>query len=91
MVTWLAADLLTWQPMRQYAIRHDRAVLHFFTDASDRSGYVDTLRSALMHGGHAIIARRQPRHKIALVLLRLCVQRFPLGHQRKSLRQCNRR
>lgn len=25
MVTWLAADLLTWQPTRRYAIWHDRA------------------------------------------------------------------
>ena len=59
-VTWLAADLLTWQPTRRYAIWHDRAVLHFFTDPNDRSRYVDTLRSALMAGGHAIIATFAP-------------------------------
>jgi SAM-dependent methyltransferase len=60
MVTWLAADLLTWQPTRQYAIWHDRAVLHFFTDPADRSRYVDNLRAALMSGGHAIIATFAP-------------------------------
>ena len=60
MVTWLAADVLTWQPTRQYAIWHDRAVLHFFTDPTDRSRYVDSLRSALMSGGHAIIATFAP-------------------------------
>jgi len=59
-VTWLAADVLTWQPTRQYAIWHDRAVLHFFTDPTDRSRYVDSLRSALTSGGHAIIATFAP-------------------------------
>ena len=59
-VTWLAADVLTWQPTRQYAIWHDRAVLHFFTDPTDRSRYVDSLRSALVPGGHAIIATFAP-------------------------------
>ena len=60
MVTWLVADLLTWRPTRQYATWHDRAVLHFFTDPVDRSRYADTLRSALMPGGHAIIAGFAP-------------------------------
>jgi trans-aconitate methyltransferase len=60
MVIWLSADLLTWQPGRQYAIWHDRALLHFFTDPTDRSRYVETLRSALMPGGHAIIATFSP-------------------------------
>jgi trans-aconitate methyltransferase len=59
-VTWLAADLLAWQTPRQYAIWHDRAVLHFFTDPTDRSRYVDALRSAVMSGGHAIIATFAP-------------------------------
>ena len=60
MVSWLVADLLTWRPERQYATWHDRAVLHFFTDPVDRSRYVDCLRSALMPGGHAIIATFAP-------------------------------
>ena len=60
MVTWLTADLLTWQPERQYGTWHDRAVLHFFTDPVNRSRYVNRLRSALMPGGHAIIATFAP-------------------------------
>ena len=60
MVTWLATDLLNWQPTRRYAIWHDRALLHFFTDAADRARYVDRLRSALRPGGHAIIATFAP-------------------------------
>lgn len=60
LVTWLPADVLTWQPTRQYAIWHDRAVLHFFTEVNDRSRYVDNLRSALMSGGHAVIATFAP-------------------------------
>jgi trans-aconitate methyltransferase len=60
MVTWLVADLVTWRPARQYATWHDRAVLHFFTDPGDRARYADTLRAALLPGGHAIIATFAP-------------------------------
>ena len=91
MVTWLAADLLTWQPTRQYAIWHDRAVLHFFTDPTDRSRYVDCLRSALMSGGHAIIATFAPGgpdHCSGLPVQRSSAQEIAdlLGHDFQLLR-----
>jgi trans-aconitate methyltransferase len=90
-VTWLAADLLAWQPTRQYAIWHDRAVLHFFTDPSDRSRYVDSLRSALMSGGHAIIATFAPGgpdHCSGLPVQRSSAQQISdlLGHDFRLLR-----
>lgn len=90
MVTWLAADLLTWQPTRQYAIWHDRAVLHFLTDPTDRSRYVDSLRSALMSGGHAIIATFAPGpvHCSGLPVQRSSAQEIAdlLGHDFQLLR-----
>jgi trans-aconitate methyltransferase len=59
-VTWIAADLLAWAPLRRYFVWHDRAVLHFFVDADDRRAYVQTLYEALAPGGHAIIASFAP-------------------------------
>ena len=59
-VQWITADLLTWQPQRQYAIWHDRAVFHFLTEAEDRKRYVEVLKSALGPGGQVIIATFAP-------------------------------
>ncbi len=55
-VTWIEADILEFQPARRYGIWHDRAVLHFLTDESTRSRYLNTLRTALKPGGHVIVA-----------------------------------
>lgn len=55
-VTWIAGDLLAWRPRRRYFVWHDRAVLHFFTDADDRRTYAETLHEALVPAGYAIIA-----------------------------------
>jgi trans-aconitate methyltransferase len=54
-VSWIVADLLCWQPDRQYQIWHDRAVFHFLTDAADRQRYRSVLHRALTPGGHVII------------------------------------
>lgn len=56
----LQADVLAWSPPRRYALWHDRAVLHFFTDDGDRRRYVDTLRRALAVDGHVVIASFAP-------------------------------
>lgn len=55
-VQWIAADLLSWAPQRQYAVWHDRAVLHFFTTAEDRAAYGRQVQAAVAPGGHAVIA-----------------------------------
>ncbi|WP_375263154.1 class I SAM-dependent methyltransferase [Palleronia sp.] len=55
-VSWIAADVTTWSPDRQYDLWHDRAVFHFLTGAADRAAYVDRLYAALRPNGHAIIA-----------------------------------
>ncbi len=55
-VTWIEADITTWEPDRTYAVWHDRAVFHFLTDADDRAGYARALFDALRPGGIGIIA-----------------------------------
>jgi predicted TPR repeat methyltransferase len=50
-VKHLHVDLLSWQPEREYALWHDRAVLHFFTDPGDRKTYVETASRAVPVGG----------------------------------------
>jgi len=49
-VTWVAADVLRWQPPRPYGLWHDRAVFHFFVDDADRAAYLTTLRAAVPTG-----------------------------------------
>jgi 2-polyprenyl-3-methyl-5-hydroxy-6-metoxy-1,4-benzoquinol methylase len=54
-VKWVVADVTTWEPSQTYDLWHDRAALHFLTDASDRSAYVGNLKKAVRPGGHVII------------------------------------
>lgn len=53
--TWIVADMTTWEPSQLYDLWHDRAVLHFLTEESDRAAYVARLVKVLRPGGHAII------------------------------------
>ena len=55
-VTWVVADVTTWEPDHAVALWHDRAVLHFLTEDTDRRRYVERLTAAVRPGGHAIIA-----------------------------------
>ena len=55
-IEWIAADVTTWSPQRNYALWHDRAVFHFLIDADDRSAYRDRMYRCLRPGAHAIIA-----------------------------------
>ncbi len=54
------ADVLDFRPPRQFALWHDRAVLHFLTSEPDRVRYVDVVRAHLDLGGHAIIGTFSP-------------------------------
>ncbi len=54
-IDWVAADVTTWQPQRQFDVWHDRAAFHFLTEECDRRAYISRLTSALREGGHAII------------------------------------
>lgn len=59
-VAWIVADVTAWEPSRTYDVWHDRAAFHFLTEPADRAAYVDRLRRALRHGGHAIIGTFAP-------------------------------
>lgn len=59
-VNWLVSDATEFVPEREYALWHDRAVLHFFTDEEQRDRYVEVLRKALPVGGHLVLATFGP-------------------------------
>jgi hypothetical protein len=59
-VTLLHEDVLSWKPERRYALWHDRAVLHFFTEEHDRHGYLRALHSAVAPGGFAVLGAFAP-------------------------------
>lgn len=54
-VEWYEADVTDFDPPRQFALWHDRAVFHFLTARTDREKYVAVLDRALQPGGHLII------------------------------------
>jgi 2-polyprenyl-3-methyl-5-hydroxy-6-metoxy-1,4-benzoquinol methylase len=54
-VDWITADVTTWMPIKTYDIWHDRAALHFLTEAADRNAYIDRLKSAVAPRGQVII------------------------------------
>ncbi len=55
-VTWLHADLLTWEPPRTWTVWHDRAVFHFLTDQDDRTTYRRLVHQAVERGGVIVVA-----------------------------------
>jgi SAM-dependent methyltransferase len=60
-VTWLVTDLLQAEPPEGgFDLWHDRAVLHFLTDASDSARYAAVAARAVASGGHAVIGGFAP-------------------------------
>lgn len=55
-VQWITQDITQFQPTRRYALWHDRAVLHFLTDAAARAAYVAALERSVAPGGSVIVA-----------------------------------
>jgi hypothetical protein len=58
-VTWLAQDVLTWEPTRTFALWHDRAVFHFLS-GQEVDDYRKVLCRALLPGGAVIMATFAP-------------------------------
>jgi SAM-dependent methyltransferase len=54
-VTWIGEDLCTWNPPRRWDVWHDRALLHFLVDDTDRARYVEIMRRAIEPGGVFVI------------------------------------
>lgn len=59
-IDWVVADVTRWQPDKTYDVWHDRAALHFLTEAADQRAYVAVLKAALRPGGTAILATFAP-------------------------------
>lgn len=55
-VDWIVADATAFEPAKNYALWHDRAVFHFLTEPADRLAYRQRLDRGLRSGGHLIIA-----------------------------------
>ncbi len=72
-VHWLTADVLSWQPRRQYRGWHDRAVYHFLTIDEHRQQYLHTLDAATGPGAIAVFgcfAPDGPQHCSGLPVAR---------------------
>jgi SAM-dependent methyltransferase len=59
-VRFIVADVTSWRPDIAVDLWHDRAVLHFLTDAAERAAYVEAVRSAVRPGGYVIISGFAP-------------------------------
>lgn len=60
-LTTLVGDVLDLSPRSDgYAVWHDRAVFHFFTEDADRARYLARLRDSVRPRGHAIVATFAP-------------------------------
>jgi 2-polyprenyl-3-methyl-5-hydroxy-6-metoxy-1,4-benzoquinol methylase len=59
-VTWIAADVTTWQPPELYDVWHDRAAFHFLTDPKEQAAYAERVSRAVRPGGHVIIGTFAP-------------------------------
>lgn len=55
-VSWIRADLLAWQPARQYDLWHDRAVFHFLVGNAERKLYLSRVRAGVVPGGTVVVA-----------------------------------
>lgn len=59
-VEWFAADVTRFTSPHAWDLWHDRAVLHFLLEESDRAAYRAALLSALAPGGHVVVATFGP-------------------------------
>lgn len=59
-VRLLHRDVTAFQPERQYALWHDRAVFHFLVQREDRENYVEALRQGVRPGGQVVMATFGP-------------------------------
>ena len=75
-VDWIEADATLFQPLRRYALWHDRAVFHFLTEVADRDNYIDVVSRALRPGGSFILATFGPEGPLRCSGLR--IQRYSI-------------
>ena len=54
-IKWIVADITEFDPKEKYGVWHDRATLHFLTDAEEIQKYVSTLHKAVKANGYVIL------------------------------------
>lgn len=54
-ISWIVADVTTWQPTETFDVWHDRAAFHFLTDPADGAAYAARVQKAVRPGGNVII------------------------------------
>jgi SAM-dependent methyltransferase len=94
-VRWIAGDVLDAElGAGRFALWHDRAVFHFFTDEARQDRYIDRVRAALQPGGHALVATFAadgPERCSGLPVCRYdgdsLAQRFGAGFERVATRR----
>jgi len=59
-VRFVVADVLDLHMGRQYALWHDRAVMHFLTEPDERDDYRASLERSVMPGGWFVVATFGP-------------------------------
>lgn len=59
-VSFVVSDVLAWEPEQTYDVWHDRAVLHFLTEAADRARYVELAVDTVSKGGAVVIGGFAP-------------------------------
>lgn len=60
LVQWVVADLLEWEPDRQWDVWHDRAVFHFLTQEDQVRAYRARVDRAVAPGGHVVLGTFAP-------------------------------
>ncbi len=64
LVKWMVDDItqpVHIQKLRNIAVWHDRAVLHFLLEENQRNMYLSTLKKVVKKGGYVIIAAFSPK------------------------------
>ena len=59
-IQWLETDVRAFEASRRYYLWHDRAMLHFLTEAASVNAYLNALRTALVPGGYFVLATYGP-------------------------------
>ena len=55
-ISWIVADVTTWQPPRRWQVWHDRAVFHFLTEPAAQDAYIAALKRGTATGSSIIMA-----------------------------------
>ena len=80
-ITWIESDVTKFEPSRQYALWHDRAVFHFLTKSADRDRYIEVVCRALQPNGHLVLATFGPQGPERCS--GLDIQRYGIGKLKK--------